>query len=101
MYVDTLNLKGQKYKVYFKKLPDHILGLCEKDNKKIFINTSCPRDKIVATTAHEITHGLINELYLDQSLDHSQEEVICEMIAYIVDNFLEYFLELREASIEG
>lgn len=101
MYVDFLKIKGTRYKIYFKELPDHILGLCDKENKKIIISDKCPTDKVICTLAHEWAHGACHELYLDQGLEHSQEETVCEMFSYFVNEFMDYFLELREMELKA
>lgn len=96
MYLDYFKIKGTKIKIYFGELPDHILGVCDKENKKITISNKCPPDKVIEVLAHEWGHYAIHSVYLDQSLEYSQEEVICELFSYFVSDFMDYFVELKK-----
>ena len=101
MYVDYLKVKGTKYKIYFKEVPDHILGLCDKENKKIIISNKCPPKLVLGTLSHEIGHALCHETYLDLSLEHGQEEIIAELFAYFIEQYGEYLQNLKEMQIEA
>jgi len=100
MYLQSLTIKGKKYKVYRKDIEGHVLGYCDKYSKKIVINKLTPQDKIVTTLAHEMAHAYIHECYLDQTLDATQEEIICEIVADLVENYVDFLSDLKTMADE-
>ena len=95
MYLQSIEIKGAKYKIYQEDIGPGIDGLCYKDKKKIIISSRLKNSEFVGVLAHEIAHGLIHEIFLDQNLDDTQEEMICEMVNYLVSNFLDFCTEIQ------
>lgn len=96
MYLQAIPIKGQKYKVYMDETDHYTLGYCDKNDKKIVISNKCPKDKFIATLAHEISHAFIHECFLDQTLEPTQEEIFCEIVSCIIEQFGDFFLDLKE-----
>ena len=88
-----LNIKGQRYKIYFQDLKNlslkegtTLVGLCDKDKKRIFVESSLSEMDKKKTLLHEIIHAIINETAIDQIISIDAEEMLCENISQVIYN---------------
>lgn len=93
MFPKFVNIKGQKYKVKFTKINPNLMGLCEKEQKLIFLNSTNLKsvDEMLITYCHELCHAFIHEYNLDTVVSYDIEELICMMsedLARNVANFV-------------
>lgn len=94
--VQKLLVKGVKYKVFVGETPCGIEGLCYKFEKKIVISDLVEKERVGYVLTHELAHAYMHECYVDQTLDRTQEEIMCEITATIVRDFSSFFIELRK-----
>lgn len=85
-----ISVKGQKYKLVFKKLHD-AHGLCNTEKKVIYIDNSkaTPEQMLRGTLVHELTHAYLNEMFISDIISGDLEEIICESIAEMVDKHID------------
>lgn len=84
------------YKLYKKVTKEKdvyfVEGFTFYPQQKIYINNEMPRDRKRKTLRHELTHCFLYEYGLRQ-FDSYDEEVICDIVANILD-FINKFDEL-------
>ena len=94
--MQKLKVKGVAYKIYIGETPHLIDGLCYKYDKKIIISNQLEKDRVIYVLCHELAHAYIHECYLDQTLERSQEETMCEIAATLVEEFGSFITELKK-----
>lgn len=93
--MQKLKVKGVAYKVYIGETPHLIDGLCYKYEKKIIISNQLQKERVIYVLCHELAHAYIHECYLDQTLERSQEETMCDIAATLVQDFGQFIWELK------
>lgn len=61
-------------------------GLCDKDNKKIYISSDLPNKR--ETLIHEITHAMIYEYLGYEKGIEWDEEKVCQFVERYIDKIL-------------
>ena len=80
----TLNLFGQRWKVYHAKLHPEYAGHCYYDKHIIEINDEIPASTLLfqETLIHELLHALFHRMsYRQSGLSHDLEEVMIDQLA--------------------
>ena len=73
---------GQRWKIVVTdELPEHVMGLCQKEEKKLYISKKINKEDVLHTLIHEMCHALIHRISLDQALHHEMEEIIVDSFA--------------------
>ena len=92
------NVKGTKYKLICKDIDPTLLGVCDKENKKIYLNTQTIRNKTeyILTLAHELSHAYMREYNLDMIIDHSTEELFCMLLEDVVTQMIPEILKEKK-----
>ena len=82
-------IKGTKYKIKknFDFKDKEMLGLCDKQNKIIYLSKHQTDKELRNTFIHELLHALLQETALDASLDQL-EEPLCYAISEFIDQIL-------------
>jgi len=92
--MNKINIKGTKYKIIITdKMEDGTVALCDKVKKMIYLNPKRNPKEQMLDLFHEIIHGLITEVGLDQCLNADIEEIIAE-------NFSVFFYNLFNKKIK-
>jgi len=90
--IRSINIKGQKYKIKIKKCKDEdeYMGLCDTDEKIIYIGAQIEEQSdLYITLVHEIIHAILHETALDQVLPVEVNELIADNIATVI--YKEFF----------
>lgn len=96
-FIQTISIKGTKYKIYKTALDIRIVGLCDKTNKIIHIGANQnAENEIIPTLLHEMLHALITEVALDQVIHPDIEEIICENASRMFYEYLDFIIELKK-----
>ena len=86
----SIDILGSKWKIKRQKTEDEdYWGLCEHEEKTIYIHPDCPKDQLDQVLLHELGHALIDELRLhNTSFSIDVEEIIVEHFAvFMLKNF--------------
>jgi hypothetical protein len=86
----SITIMGRKIKIkqgvnlIYKEQP--CLGLCDYDNKTIYLEKNQPQQSKVETLVHEATHFFLELTGISQKLDIDTNEMYCQLItALFVD----------------
>jgi Zn-dependent peptidase ImmA (M78 family) len=86
----SIQIMGRKIKIkqgvnlVYKEQP--CLGLCDYDNKIIYLEKNQPDQSKVETLVHEATHFFLELTGISQKLDEDTNEMYCQLItALFVD----------------
>lgn len=93
-----VNIKGISYKVINKIINPDLYGLCDKDNKAIYINKlNCKSTKkTLETYAHELCHAYIREHNLDMVISDEVEELICLAFEEVIFKCVPFIIENKK-----
>jgi Zn-dependent peptidase ImmA (M78 family) len=84
----SFNVFGVKYKLKIVDMsPQGYAGLCDREKKIIYIDTSLVNDEaqLYTTLAHELGHAMFFEASIIQAgIPHEVEEIIVDLISKIV-----------------
>jgi predicted SprT family Zn-dependent metalloprotease len=87
----TLNLFGQRWKVYHAKIDPQYAGHCYYETNTIEINDEIPQSTTLfqETLIHELLHALYFRMsYRQSGLSHDLEEVMIDQLAKaLTENF--------------
>lgn len=90
-----INLLGRKWKIKQVQslvMEDKILlGLCDWENKIIFLSKNQSDDEKFSTLVHEVAHAWLIFCGLDQKMSESEVEVNCQLIAALVEDIIRAF----------
>lgn len=74
----------QGYNLVYREQP--CLGLCDYDNKIIYLEKNQPVQSKIETLVHEATHFFLELTGISQKLDEDTNEMYCQLItALFVD----------------
>jgi Zn-dependent peptidase ImmA (M78 family) len=94
--VQKIKVKGTIYKIYISQVPNGVEGLCYKVEKEIILGNHLSVDRMLSTLAHELAHAFCHETFMDQTLDRTQEEIFCEIVACMMTEYSDFFRELKK-----
>lgn len=80
----TLNLFGERWKVYHSNIHPEYAGHCYYEKKIIEINSEIPQGSKLfqETLIHELLHALFHRMsYRQSGLSHDLEEVMIDQLA--------------------
>ena len=85
-----LDVKGQIYKVIYKKLEEH--GKCSTAKHTIYIDSGKKTQGRIkeVTKAHELMHAYLAECYVADIISDDLEEVICEIVGNMVEKHIDF-----------
>jgi hypothetical protein len=89
-----VNVKGQTYTITEEDLSD-CHGKCNTDTYLITIDNSEKTKGNLRriTLAHELTHAYLKELYITDIISPDLEEILCEMVAHLIDRHGQMILD--------
>lgn len=94
MLPKSVNIKGHKYKLYYKKINPDLMGACDKEKKHIYLNATHIKNakEALDTLTHELCHAHIKEYNLDTVLSYEVEELICMMSEDIAKKLVPFII---------
>lgn len=68
-----------EHPIFMRKDGTYTIGVCNNNNKTIFLNENLKNGMLKKVLIHEIAHAFMFEYHVDLSV--AEEEVICDLIA--------------------
>jgi len=92
MFPKSVTVKGQKYKIDFKKIEPSYMGTCHKLDKQLHFNTDYIKThkEALPIYAHELCHAYLHEYNLDVFISGEIEELICLMVEDIAEKVKDF-----------
>lgn len=90
-----VNIKGVEYKVYFVDEVPAVSGICDRKNKKIYVEILEDKDEMFNTLIHELLHAYFIECGL---VSYSRDEVL---ISWLEQHFFELYNQFEDIYVRS